>query len=77
MDRDFIKDKVISLIQEILCTEDVNESDGLMDDLDLCSLDILDLENSIEEDFNVVLGEKEMRAVTTVADLIDVVYSKV
>ena len=78
MNREYVKDKVFSLIQGVLEGSDINirEDSGLMDDLDLSSLEIMTMISDIEDEFNIVLTEAEMRKVISVSDLIEAIYSK-
>lgn len=48
----------------------------LYKDLDLDSLDAVDLAVRLKYDTGLVLSEEEMRSMRTVADIVDVVYVK-
>ncbi len=45
-------------------------------DLDLDSLDAIDLAVKLKTDTGLVLTEQELRSMRTVADIVDVVYAK-
>lgn len=49
----------------------------LYQDLDLDSLDAVDLAVKLKYDTDLTLTEKEMRSIRTVGDIVDVVYAKV
>jgi len=54
---------------------EIEPSKHLMDDLDLDSIDLVDLAVSLEERSGIKLDEDELKAVRTVADAIDVVHA--
>ena len=61
MDREQIKEKVIGFIQEIIDDKsvEITEEKGLMEDLDLSSLEIMTMVSDIEQEFDIVLEETE------------------
>lgn len=59
-------------IEEELVTPDAN----LRDDLDIESLDFVDIAVEIEKEFNFKLNGEEMVNVVTLGDLYDYIFSK-
>ena len=59
-----------------LSADRVIPSAHLYKDLDLDSLDAVDLAVKLKYETGLILTEQEMRAMRTVADIVDVVYGK-
>ncbi len=55
--------------------ESVEPSKHLMDDLDLDSIDLVDLAVSLEERRGIKLDEEELKSVRTVGDAVDVIHA--
>ena len=67
-----MKDKVISLIAETLDIDKkkINEKTHLVMDLELESLDLVDLVGAFEEEFGVEIADKDIKNLQTVGDII-------
>ena len=52
---------------------EVEPSKNLIDDLDLDSIDLVDLAVSLEEERGIKLDEEELKSVRTVGDAVDAV----
>lgn len=56
--------------------EQVTPEASFADDLDADSLDLVELVMALEEEFDISVDEEELEGVTTVADAIELVESK-
>ena len=67
-----MKDKVISLIAETLDIDKkkINEKTKLVKDLEVESLDLVDLVGAFEEEFGVEIADKDIKNLQTVGDII-------
>ena len=68
-----MKNKVINIIAETL---DVDKSEitmktNLIKDLDIESLDLVDLVGAFEEEFGVEIADKDIKDIQTVADIVE------
>lgn len=79
MDRENVKKTVFVFIQDILDGSEVEitEESGLMEELELSSLEIMTMVSDIEEKYHIVLSETDIRKIISVGDLVDCVYNKV
>ena len=57
-------------------SEQVTPEASFADDLDADSLDLVELVMALEEEFDISVDEEELEGVTTVADAISLVESK-
>jgi acyl carrier protein len=55
--------------------EDIQLTTHLIDDLDLDSIDFVDLAVSLEQSIGLSLGEDELKSVRTVQDAVDVIHA--
>ena len=76
MDREYVKGKVLEKIAEVLDipSEEVSEEQGLMEDLDMSSLEIMTMIGDLEALFHITVEEKAMRDIVSAGDLIDCIY---
>ncbi len=58
-----------------LSPENIQPETHLIDDLDLDSIDLVDLAVSVEESTGLVLEEQELKSVRTVQDAVDVIHA--
>ena len=76
------KEEIFARVQEILTEsfdlqpEDVHLDSHLIDDLDLDSIDAIDLAVGLEEEVGLKVEEEELREIRLVGDIVDLVYSK-
>lgn len=68
-----MKNKVINLIAETLDVDKgkLNEKTNLVEDLDVESLDLVDLVGAFEEEFGVVIQDKDIKGLQTVGDIVE------
>ena len=72
MDRELVKETVTELIRKIIDDDvEITEESGLMEDLDLSSLEIMTMIADIEQEYQIVLGETELRSMVSVGDIVD------
>ena len=78
MNREHVKETVIGFIRNVIDDKEVKivEENGLMEDLDLSSLEIMTMISDIEQEFQIVLEEAELRKIVSVGDIIDCICSK-
>lgn len=75
------KEEIFEEVRSILCREfeflpeEVLPTSHLIDDLDLDSIDAIDLAVKLEERTGLDLEEKELRSLRLVQDVVDVVYT--
>ena len=78
MDREHVKETVTELIRNIIDADaEITEESGLMEDLDLSSLEIMTMIADIEQEYQIVLGETELRSMVTVGDIVDCICKNV
>lgn len=59
-----------------LASEQIQLTTHLVDDLDLDSIDFVDIAVSLEEAIGIRLGEEELKSVKTVQDAVDVIHAE-
>ena len=75
MGREKIFQFIVTVFSTMTDVETVRESDELIEDLGISSMDILTMISYLEEEFNITITEKMIRKVATVGDLVDLVQS--
>lgn len=58
-----------------LSSQHITPETHLIDDLDLDSIDLVDLAVSLEESTGIVLEEQELKSVRTVQDAVDLIHA--
>ena len=77
MEREQIREIVIEFIQNIIDNDvEITEKSGLMEDLDLSSLEVMTLIADIEQEFQIVFAEDELRSIVFVGDIVNCIYNK-
>ena len=68
-----MKNKVIDIIAETLDVDkkDIPMKTNLIKDLDIESLDLVDLVGAFEEEFGVEIADKDIKDIQTVADIVE------
>jgi acyl carrier protein len=75
------KDEIFEEVRDILCREfefapaEVLLESHLIEDLDLDSIDAIDLAVKLEERVGLDLEEKQLRSLRLVQDVVDLVYA--
>ncbi len=66
-------EKIVDIIVDIADNprDEVKEDSELMDDLNLSSLEIMAIVSKIEKEFSVKFNEKDLLAMSSLADMID------
>ena len=75
MGREKIFQFIVTVFSTMTDVETIRESDELIEDLGISSMDILTMISYLEEEFNITITEKMIRKVATVGDLVDLVQS--
>ncbi len=75
MRREEIVQFLNSVFATIVDVDNIQESDELIDDLGVSSMDILTLISYLEEEFNIRITERMIRRVVTVGNLVDLVQN--
>ena len=73
MRREEIFQFISSVFVALIDVADIQESDELIEDLGISSMDILTLISYLEEEFSIRITERMIRRVVTVGDLVDLV----
>ena len=73
MRREEIFQFISSVFVALIDVADIQESDELIEDLGISSMDILTLISYLEEEFDIRITERMIRRVMTVGDLVDLV----
>lgn len=73
-----MKEEIIGLIAEVLeiPKDTINEKTNLIKDLDVESLDLVDLVAAFEEKYNIEILDKDIKNLQTVNDIIKYIESK-
>ena len=71
-------EKIVDIIVDIadIPRAEIHEDSELMDDLNLSSLEIMAIVSKIEKAFSVKFSEKELLAMSSLADMIDYLSNK-
>ena len=71
-------DKVKELISEQLDVkaDDITEASNIQDDLGADSLDVVDLEMALEDEFDVEIPEDQVENIKTVGDIVKFIEDK-
>jgi acyl carrier protein len=76
------KDEIFEEVRSILCREfefrpeEVLSTSHLIDDLDLDSIDAVDLAVSVEKELGLSLTEGELKSIQTVQDVVDLIHGR-
>lgn len=73
MGREEIFRFIVSVFETLIEVNEIQESDELVEDLGISSMDILTLLSYLEEEFDLRITERMIRRVVTVGDLVDLV----
>ena len=73
MGREEIFRFIVSVFETLIEVSEIRESDELVEDLGISSMDILTLISYLEEEFGIRITERMIRKVVTVGDLVDLV----
>lgn len=73
-----MKEETISLIASVLeiPKEKITEKTNLINDLELESLDLVDLVAAFEEKYNIEILDKDIKSLQTVGDIINYIEKK-
>ena len=79
MQRSEILAQIKAILEDVaeISPDEVTEASGLMDALDLSSMEILTIVADLEETFGIRIPEKELRGFVTVSDLADYLTAQV
>ena len=79
MNKEEIKEKVISLIADTLEIDknSINEKSNLVSDLEVESLDLVNLVVAFEDEYNVEIPDNEIKNLQTVEDIINFIEKNV
>ena len=70
-----VYEKVVEIIEDIadIPREEISADSELIDDLDLASLEIVSIISKLEKAFSIKMSEKELLAIETVNDLVELI----
>jgi len=78
---EFSKEDVLALLRKTMQSEfglsadELHPTTHLIDDLDLDSIDFVDIAVSVEESTGLRLSEEELKSVRTIQDAVDAIYA--
>lgn len=75
------KEEILKKVRDVLSGFELRDDQlvptaRLVDDLELDSLDLVDLVVRLEEEVDLEIEEEELKAIETVQDIVDVIYRK-
>lgn len=76
------KDQILRWVMDTLKSEfqirdeDLHPTAHLIDDLDLDSIDAVDLSVNVEQELGLTLTEAELKAIETVQDVVDLIHGR-
>ncbi len=76
MGREEILQFIVSVFETLIEVSEIRETDELVEDLGISSMDILTLISYLEEEFDIRITERMIRRVVTVGDLVDLVQKQ-
>lgn len=80
--REWTRKRILQRVTEILiecfevAPEDVKPSAHVIDDLDLDSIDAIDLAVRLEEDTGLSMSDDELKGIRLVQDIVDLIHDK-
>ena len=66
---------IVNVFATMVDVDVIQETDDLIEDLGISSMDILTLMSYLEEEFGITITERMIRKVATVGDLVDIVQN--
>lgn len=77
MNRETVKNKLLELVEELtdIPREEIQEDSGLLDDLELSSFEVMSMFSDLEDAFDILIPENEIRNFVTVGDVINCICS--
>ena len=74
MTRDQVKDIVFRTFTDVIADDDIEitEDSGIMDDLDMDSIEMQEVFSDLEEEFEVEILDSMLKRMITIGDVIDV-----
>lgn len=82
MSQALTRDQIFARIREILVesfeldADEIRLDAHLIDDLDLDSIDAIDLAVGLEQEIELHVDEKELRSIRLVGDIVDLVHAR-
>jgi len=76
------REEVLSTLQRIaeelldIDPSKISETTSLGDDLEVDSLDVIDVAMALEKEFRIQFEEEELRSITTAGDVVDLILNK-
>ena len=76
------KDEILHWVRETLksefqiCAEDLHPGAHLVDDLDLDSIDAVDLAVNVEQELGLSLSEGDLKSIHTIQDVVDLIHAR-
>ncbi len=73
-----MKEEIINLISEVLEVDksEINENTNLINDLEIESLDLVDLVAAFEKKYNFEIPDKDIKNLQIVSDIVKYIESK-
>jgi len=74
MTRDQVKDIVFRTFTDVIADDEltITEDSGIMDDLDMDSIEMQEVLSDLEEEFDVEILDSMLKRMITIGDIIDV-----
>jgi acyl carrier protein len=78
MDREYIEQKVIEIIREIMNEDlDISMDSNFVEDLDILSIEVFSMISEVEDEFDIKIPEKVATKFTVVGDLVDYISDNI
>ncbi len=78
MDREYIEQKVIEIIREIMNEDlDISMDSNFVEDLDILSIEVFSMISEVEDEFDIKIPEKVATKFIVVGDLVDYISDNV
>jgi acyl carrier protein len=74
--KDQVQERVISALVEFGEEPENVKADSRFEDLDIDSLDLVELAQVIEDEYSIEISDAEMEKITTVQDVVDFVSAR-
>ena len=72
---EYIEDEIMKRLSQL--TSEELSKDSVIEDLDIDSLDLVELVTELEDAYSIEISDEELLAIKTIGDILDLVQDKV